>query len=111
MEWRCMRVAVVSAHLLLPHTWHHSAVSCSTQAVDWEDVKVRFNYKDEKMRRMTANLVRVWSQCMEHVRQYLLGVALMIVEERRHDIVALCVLRGRGMPAIVRDVEDTELLD
>ncbi|KAF8282314.1 putative elongation factor 1-gamma (EF-1-gamma) [Trypanosoma cruzi] len=48
---------------------------------------------------------------MEHVRQYALGAALMIVEERRHDIVALCVLRGRGIPTIVRDVEDTELLD
>ncbi|EKG06865.1 mucin-associated surface protein (MASP), putative, partial [Trypanosoma cruzi] len=29
--------------------------------------------------------------------------ALMIVEERRHEIVALCVLCGRGMPAIVRN--------
>ncbi|RNC51791.1 putative elongation factor 1-gamma (EF-1-gamma), partial [Trypanosoma cruzi] len=32
-------------------------------------------------------------------------------EERRHDIVALWVFRGRGMPAIVEDVEDTELFD
>ncbi|RNF02279.1 putative elongation factor 1-gamma (EF-1-gamma) [Trypanosoma cruzi] len=32
-------------------------------------------------------------------------------EGRRHDIVALCVFRGLGMPTIVRDVEDTELLD
>ncbi|ESS54934.1 elongation factor 1-gamma (EF-1-gamma) [Trypanosoma cruzi Dm28c] len=45
---------------------------------------------------MTANLIRVWLQRMEHVRQYALGVALMIVEERRHDIVALWVLRGRA---------------
>ncbi|KAF8299995.1 hypothetical protein TcYC6_0062000 [Trypanosoma cruzi] len=60
---------------------------------------------------MTVRLIRVWLQRMEHVRQYLLGVALMIVEERRHDIVALCVLCGRGMTAIVRDVEDTELFD
>ncbi|EAN85312.1 elongation factor 1-gamma (EF-1-gamma), putative, partial [Trypanosoma cruzi] len=28
-----------------------------------------------------------------------------------HDVVALCELRGRGMPAIVREVEDTELFD
>ncbi|KAF8288416.1 hypothetical protein TcYC6_0034350 [Trypanosoma cruzi] len=39
------------------------------------------------------------------------GAALVIVEEGRHDIVVLCVLRGRGMPAIVRDMEDTELFD
>ncbi|KAF8284236.1 hypothetical protein TcBrA4_0060360 [Trypanosoma cruzi] len=32
-------------------------------------------------------------------------------EERRHYIVAPLVLRGRGMPAIVRDVEYTELFD
>ncbi|KAF8279929.1 hypothetical protein TcBrA4_0098730 [Trypanosoma cruzi] len=44
---------------------------------------------------------------MEHVRRYALGVALMIGEDRRHDIVALC---GRGMPAIVREVEDTGCL-
>ncbi|RNC31900.1 elongation factor 1-gamma (EF-1-gamma) [Trypanosoma cruzi] len=60
---------------------------------------------------MTANLTGVWLQRMEHVSQYLLGVALIIFEERRHDIVALCVLRGRGIPAIVSDVTDTELLD
>ncbi|RNC41429.1 elongation factor 1-gamma (EF-1-gamma) [Trypanosoma cruzi] len=60
---------------------------------------------------MTANLNCGWIRRMEHVRQYALGVALMILEERRHDIVALCVLCGGGMPAIVRDVEDTELLD
>ncbi|KAF8296592.1 hypothetical protein TcYC6_0086440 [Trypanosoma cruzi] len=63
------------------------------------------------MQFMTANLIRGWFQRMEHVRKYLLGVALIIGEERRHDIVALCVFRGRGMPAIVEDVEDTELFD
>ncbi|KAF8277471.1 putative elongation factor 1-gamma (EF-1-gamma) [Trypanosoma cruzi] len=63
------------------------------------------------MQCMTANLIRGWFQRVEHVRQYALGVALMIVEERRHEIVALCVLCGRGMPAIVEDVEDTELFD
>ncbi|EAN93902.1 elongation factor 1-gamma (EF-1-gamma), putative [Trypanosoma cruzi] len=63
------------------------------------------------MQCMTANLIGMCLQRMEHVRQYLLGVALMIVEERRHDVVALCVLRGRGLPAIVWDVEYTELFD
>ncbi|ESS60663.1 elongation factor 1-gamma (EF-1-gamma) [Trypanosoma cruzi Dm28c] len=60
---------------------------------------------------MTANLIRVWLQRMEHVRQYALGVVLMILEDRWHDIVALCVLRGCGMAAIVEDVEETELFD
>ncbi|KAF8306607.1 putative elongation factor 1-gamma (EF-1-gamma) [Trypanosoma cruzi] len=63
------------------------------------------------MQCVTANLICVWLRRMEHVRQYALGVALMIVEEGRHEIVALCVLCGRGMPAIVRDVEDAELFD
>ncbi|KAF8302348.1 putative elongation factor 1-gamma (EF-1-gamma) [Trypanosoma cruzi] len=63
------------------------------------------------MQCMTVRLICVWLQRMQHVRQYALGVALMIGEERRHDVVALCVLRGRGMPAIVRDVEYTELLE
>ncbi|KAF8277897.1 putative elongation factor 1-gamma [Trypanosoma cruzi] len=67
--------------------------------------------EDNKLQCMTANLIRVCFQRMEHVGQYALGVVLMIVEEGRHDIVALWVLRGRGMPAIVRSVEDTELLD
>ncbi|PBJ76572.1 elongation factor 1-gamma (EF-1-gamma) [Trypanosoma cruzi cruzi] len=67
--------------------------------------------KDDKMQCMTASLIRGWSQRMEHVGQYAFGAALMIVEEGRHDIVALCVLCGRGMPAIVRAVVDTELFD
>ncbi|KAF8278309.1 putative elongation factor 1-gamma (EF-1-gamma) [Trypanosoma cruzi] len=67
--------------------------------------------EENEMQRMTANLIRMWLRRMEHVRQYALGVALMIGEERRHDVVALCVLCGRGMPAIVRDVEEKELLD
>ncbi|KAF8295949.1 hypothetical protein TcYC6_0087210 [Trypanosoma cruzi] len=107
-----VRVAVVSAHLRLSHTWYHSAASRITQAVDREDGRVCSKHKeDTEMQCMKANLIRVWFQRMEHVRQYALGVALLIGEERRHDIVALWVLRGRGMPAIVRDVEDTELLD
>ncbi|PBJ76494.1 elongation factor 1-gamma (EF-1-gamma) [Trypanosoma cruzi cruzi] len=70
------------------------------------------NYnKDNKLQCMTASLIRGWLQRMEYVGQYALGAALMIVEEGRHDIVALCVLCGRGMPAIVRAVVDTELFD
>ncbi|RNC35230.1 elongation factor 1-gamma (EF-1-gamma) [Trypanosoma cruzi] len=60
---------------------------------------------------MTVRLIRVWLQRMGHVCQYELGAALMIAAEWRHDVVALCVLCGRGMPAIVRDVADTELLE
>ncbi|PWV17869.1 putative elongation factor 1-gamma (EF-1-gamma) [Trypanosoma cruzi] len=72
----------------------------------------RYKYnEDNKMQFMTANLIRGWFQRMEHVRKYAFGVALIIGEERRHDIVALWVFRGRGMPAIVEDVEDTELFD
>ncbi|KAF8294347.1 hypothetical protein TcYC6_0101090 [Trypanosoma cruzi] len=57
---------------------------------------------------MTANLIGLWLQRMWRVRRYALGVALTIGDGRRHDIVALCVLRGWGMPAVV---EETELFD
>ncbi|KAF8307109.1 hypothetical protein TcBrA4_0020960 [Trypanosoma cruzi] len=113
-EWRCegVRVVVVPAHLLLPPQLLLSAAFRSTQAVDRENVRVCYKYnEDNEMQCMTANLIRGWLRCVEHVRQYALGVAFMIVEERRHDIVALCVLRGSGMPAIVRAVVDTELFD
>ncbi|KAF8294187.1 hypothetical protein TcYC6_0101950 [Trypanosoma cruzi] len=36
---------------------------------------------DYKMWCMTANLIRLWFQRVEHVRQYALGVAPMIVED------------------------------
>ncbi|EAO00133.1 elongation factor 1-gamma (EF-1-gamma) [Trypanosoma cruzi] len=99
----CEGVAVVPAHLCLPHTWHLSAAFRSTQAVDREDGRVCYKYnKDNKMQCVTARLIRGRLQRVDHVRQYALGVALMIGEERRHDIVALCVLCGRGMSAIVR---------
>nr|CCC95841.1 unnamed protein product [Trypanosoma congolense IL3000] len=72
----------------------------------------RYKYnEDNKMQFMTANLVRGWFQRMEHTRKYAFGVALIIGEEKRHDIVALWVFRGKGMPDIVKDVEDTELFD
>ncbi|KAF8289703.1 hypothetical protein TcBrA4_0139490 [Trypanosoma cruzi] len=55
----------------------------------------RYKYnEDNKMQFMTANLIRGWFQRMEHVRKYAFGVALIIGEERRHDIVALWVFRG-----------------
>ncbi|CBH18338.1 elongation factor 1 gamma, putative [Trypanosoma brucei gambiense DAL972] len=72
----------------------------------------RYKYnEDNKMQFMTANLVRGWFQRMEHTRKYAFGVALIIGEEKKHDIVALWVFRGKGMPEIVKDVEDTELFD
>ncbi|RNC33858.1 elongation factor 1-gamma (EF-1-gamma) [Trypanosoma cruzi] len=83
--------------------WHLSAASRSTQAVDREDVRVFPKHKeDNKMQFMTANLIRGWFQRMEHVRRYAFGVAPMIGEERRHDIVALWVLCGGVIPAVLR---------
>ncbi|KAF8280029.1 putative elongation factor 1-gamma (EF-1-gamma) [Trypanosoma cruzi] len=64
------------------------------------------------MQCVKVRLIRVWLQAaMANVRPYAFCVVLMIGAEWRHDIVALCVLRGRGMAAIVREVADTELLD
>ncbi|KAF8306651.1 hypothetical protein TcBrA4_0022170 [Trypanosoma cruzi] len=112
-EWRCVGGCWPrSAHCGPPQKWHRSAASRSTQTADRDDVRVCSKHnEDTEMQCVTANLICVWLRRMEHVRQYALGVALMIVEEGRHEIVALCVLCGRGMPAIVRDVEDAELFD
>ncbi|KAF8306680.1 hypothetical protein TcBrA4_0021990 [Trypanosoma cruzi] len=61
---------------------------------------------------VTDNLICGWFAAHgSTVAPARVGLCVMIVEERRHEIVALCVLCGRGMPAIVRDVEDAELFD
>ena len=72
------------------------------------------NYKyneDNKMTFMTANLVRGWFQRMDHVRKYAFGCALIVGEDSKHDITAFWVFRGKGMPEIVSDVDDSELFD
>ena len=72
----------------------------------------RYKYnEDNKMQFMTANLVRGWFQRMEHTRKYAFGVSLIIGEEKSHEIVALWIFRGKGMPDCVKEVEDTELFD
>jgi len=70
------------------------------------------NYKyneENKMQFMTANLVRGWFQRMDHCRKYAFGIALIVGEDKKHDITALWVFRGKGLPEIVTDVDDTEL--
>jgi elongation factor 1-gamma len=72
----------------------------------------RYKYnEDNKMQFMTANLIRGWFQRMEHTRKYAFGIALITGEDKKHDIEALWIFRGKGLPEIVRDVEDTELFD
>ena len=72
----------------------------------------RYKYNEEnKMQFMTANLIRGWFQRMEGCRKYAFGIALIVGEEKKHDIVALWIFRGKGIPDVVRDVEDTELFD
>lgn len=72
----------------------------------------KYKYNDEnKMQFMTANLVRGWFQRMEHLRKYAFGIALLIGEEKHHDLVGFWIFRGQGMPAIVDEVVDTELFD
>ena len=70
--------------------------------------KYKYN-EDNKMQFMTANLIRGWFQRMEHTRKYAFGIALIIGEDKVHDIVGLWIFRGKGLPEIVTDVEDTEL--
>ena len=72
----------------------------------------RYKYnEDNKMQFMTANLIRGWFQRMEGTRKYAFGVALIIGEEKRHEIVGFWIFRGKGMPQCVSEVEDTELFD
>ena len=72
----------------------------------------RYKYNEEnKMQFMTANLVRGWFQRMEGCRKYAFGIALLIGEEKKHEIVGLWVFRGKGMPEVVSEVEDTVLFD
>jgi len=69
-----------------------------------------YKYNDEnKMPFMTGNLVRGWFQRMDHVRKYAFGCALIVGEEKAHEITAFWVFRGKGLPEIVTDVDDTEL--
>lgn len=70
------------------------------------------NYKynsENKMQFMTANLVRGWFQRMEHVRKYAFGSVLICGEDKKHEITAFWVFRGKGLPEIVAEVEDSEL--
>lgn len=66
---------------------------------------------DLKMQFMTANLCRGWFQRMEHTRKYAFGVALIVGEEKSHNIISFWVFRGNALPDIVKEVEDTELFD
>jgi len=72
--------------------------------------KYKYN-EDLKMQFMTANLIRGWFQRMEHTRKYAFGVALIVGEDKKHEVSALWIFRGKGLPEIVREVEDTELFD
>jgi len=70
----------------------------------------KYNEENQKLF-MTGNLVRGWFQRMDHVRKYGFGVALIVGEDapQKHEITALWIFRGKGLPAIVTDVDDTEL--
>jgi elongation factor 1-gamma len=70
----------------------------------------KYKYNDELTKAfMTSNLVRGWFQRMEHVRKYAFGTVLVIGEESKHEIQGFWVFRGKGLPEIVSEVEDTEL--
>lgn len=72
--------------------------------------KYKYN-EDNKMQFMTANFIRGWFQRMEHTRKYAFGIALICGEEKKHEVSALWVFRGKGLPEIVTEVEDTELFE
>ena len=79
----------------------------------WTMYMCKYKYnEDNKMQFMTANLTRGWFQRMEHIRKYGFGVALIVGEETKHDIVGYFFWRGKGgLPECVNDVEDTCLFD
>eukprot|EP00388_Colpodella_angusta_P019719 GDKJ01049326.1.p2 GENE.GDKJ01049326.1~~GDKJ01049326.1.p2 ORF type:complete len:404 (+),score=109.58 GDKJ01049326.1:41-1252(+) len=72
------------------------------------------NYKyneENKMQFMTANLCRGWFQRMEGNRKYAFGVALIVGEDKVHELTSFWVFRGKGLPQCVTDVDDTELFN
>jgi elongation factor 1-gamma len=69
-----------------------------------------YKYNDEnKMQFMTANLIRGWFQRMDHVRKYGFGIAIIAGEDKKHEVTCFWIFRGKGLPEIVREVDDTEL--
>jgi elongation factor 1-gamma len=71
-----------------------------------------YKYNDElNMSFMTCNLVRGFFQRMDHMHKYGFGVVHIIGEEGqgKHEITAFWVFRGKGIPEVMKDVDDVEL--
>ena len=70
----------------------------------------KYKYNDElgPMVFMTSNLVGGMFQRMEALHKYVFGSVLIIGKEKEHEIVGFWVVRGRGMPELMRAVDDVE---
>jgi len=70
----------------------------------------RYKYNDElgPMVFMTSNLVGGMFQRMEALHKYVFGSVLICGEEKDHEIVGFWIVRGRGMPELMRAVDDVE---
>ena len=70
----------------------------------------KYKYNDElgPMVFMTSNLVGGMFQRMEALHKYLFGSVLIIGTEKEHEIVGFWIVRGRGMPELMRAVDDVE---
>ncbi|KNH08061.1 elongation factor-1 gamma [Perkinsela sp. CCAP 1560/4] len=70
----------------------------------------KYKYNDElgPMVFMTSNLVGGMFQRMEALHKYVFGAVLIIGEEKVHEIVGFWIVRGRGMPDLMRVVDDIE---
>ena len=62
-----------------------------------------------KMLFMTCNLVGGWMQRMDHLRKTAFGSVLICGEESKQQITSFWIFRGKGWPAYLDDVVDTEL--
>ena len=70
----------------------------------------KYKYNDElsKMVFMTSNLVGGMFQRMDALHKYVFGTVLIIGEEAQQEIVGFWVVRGKGMPELMKIVDDVE---
>jgi elongation factor 1-gamma len=69
-----------------------------------------YKYNEElTLQFKTANLVRGWHGGMGAVRKQAFGVTLIVGDGAAHAVRSLWILRGKGLPAAVAALDDTEL--
>ncbi|KAF8307118.1 hypothetical protein TcBrA4_0020940 [Trypanosoma cruzi] len=106
-----VRVAVDSAHVVF-HTRGTTRQPLAAPGRGLRGWEVCSNHKDNEMQCMTANLIsRVVAAHRARAPVRVVRCAHDWGRVAARHCGAVCVVRGGGMAAIVRDVADAELLD